>query len=564
VPHESANSVAGNSPRATLKSLGEEIRRNPQDSHTYHRMAAAYGQRREFEPACEFLQKAISLDRQNPKYWCDLATSFSWLGDSELELDALQSALALDPCCVDACMRLAAKASERGDLKQARKYFDKALNAAPMSREACEGLCATYLEEYGEAEAQTRTAAALTMSSDAVPVLKALAAALQSRGRYEQALGQWSKVLLSDPSDSTALMEAANAEVALRRFDSASRLFRLASAAAPESSAVALATAHFAFRTGCLDDACEIIRHALVRSVLKPHWLASQPAAAPIWTGAENIAGKTVLVECAGAFGDNIQFARFASLMKVSGAKVVLQCLPPLQDILRSMQSVDEVITPYDECAPIDYQCRADIAMFLSPWTWDWIKRDTPYIVPSNGQTVFPLIAPDNLPRVGIVWRSQSLSTGPTVPAHKQTRNHFAFRSIPLELLQPLSESATVYGLQVGPGTEEIRSSTRAWMTQNFEADFSRTTAIIMAMDAIVTVDSAMAHLAGALGKTCFLMLPYYPEFRWMTETNDFFNGSASAWYPATSVFRQPRPGDWHPVVSDIAERLPALRSVRP
>ena len=101
-------------------------------------------------------------------------------------------------------------------------------------------------------------------------------------------------------------------------------------------------------------------------------------------------------------------------------------------------------------------------------------------------------------------------------------------------------------------------------MVRNFASalpDFSEAAAAISALDAVVTIDSAMAHVAGALGRPCFLMLPYYPNFRWMTDSDSFREGAPCPWYPSVRVFRQSTPGDWSSVVIGVARELASLAS---
>jgi hypothetical protein len=288
---------------------------------------------------------------------------------------------------------------------------------------------------------------------------------------------------------------------------------------------------------------------------------------APSWHGDRDLDGSTILVECPGrAFGDTIQFARAARLAKRRGARVILQCHPGLDSLMRTLPGVDDVVAPYDECEAYDYQCRADVVGFLMQWDFDSMLPEAPYLFADTAARARWSARVDRRGvRVGIVWRAQGLSVTSSLSPHKQPQNAYAFRSAPLSAFRPLAElpDTSLFSLQVGAGREEVTPATRAWLTDlgGECVGFTNAAAAVSALDAVVTIDSAMAHLAGAVGTPCLLMVPYYAEFRWMTDSAEFRQGQASAWYPSLRVFRQKQPGDWAGVMAEVADAVRALAS---
>lgn len=158
---------------------------------------------------------------------------------------------------------------------------------------------------------------------------------------------------------------------------------------------------------------------------------------------------------------------------------------------------------------------------------------------------------------VGIVWRSTA----------EDRRNRYTFRSVPLGAFRPLAEvpGVTLYGLQVGPGTEEVTADTRSWLAANLEAatkDFRDAAAAIQALDVVVSADSGLAHLAGALRKSCFVLLPPHTSARWMSAAPEFADGG-TVWYPSMRLFMQERPGDWSGPMRRIAATIRSLAAAR-
>jgi hypothetical protein len=187
-------------------------------------------------------------------------------------------------------------------------------------------------------------------------------------------------------------------------------------------------------------------------------------------------------------------------------------------------------------------------------WTWEWATKTSPYLFASSDRVSAwgERLGRSGL-KIGVNWRSND----------NNEKDAYCFRSMPLTEFRPLSAlpGARIFSLQVGSGTEELTASAGSWVADslgNETIDFSDAAAAVMALDAVVTVDTSMAHLAGALCKPCFVMLPYYPTFRWMSES-DVFARNRFLWYPSVRVFRQKRPGEWSSVIEEVAQAVNAL-----
>jgi hypothetical protein len=262
------------------------------------------------------------------------------------------------------------------------------------------------------------------------------------------------------------------------------------------------------------------------------------------WQG-QSLQGKTLrLIVGDIYFGDALQFARFARVAKESGAKVILQAPKRLRSLLLTVEGVDSVIAPHDRTTPTDCAMQAFWSLYALPIpVADMIGR-VPYLESPPALRASWRTRISRTPRsnIGLAWRGSPY----------RMRDRFGRRSMRLEDLRPLTKlpGVTLYSLQCGEGRTELLGAKPCFPAIDLAPDFPNTAAAIEALDLIVTVDTSIAHLAGALGKRTFLMLPYDACFRWMVDRDD------TPWYPSVRLFRQTRPGEWSDVVSAVAQAL--------
>lgn len=267
-------------------------------------------------------------------------------------------------------------------------------------------------------------------------------------------------------------------------------------------------------------------------------------SSSPIWSGKESIEGKTLLLWSEQGFGDTLQFCRYAPLLAARGAKVVLEVQAALVPLLQGMPGVDRVIAVGSERPAYDSHCPLLSLPHAFATELHSIPAEVPYIACPGVKRAFweDRLGAGNAPRIGLVWSGS--------PTHKGDK----WRSIPLHLLRPIAEfqGAEFYSLQL-----EVRESDRGALASlpihHFGGDlhdFSDTAALVDAMDLVITVDTSVAHLAGALGKPVWVMLPHFPDWRWLLERTD------SPWYPTARLFRQKQRGDWGSVIAEVAALL--------
>jgi tetratricopeptide (TPR) repeat protein len=259
-----------------------------------------------------------------------------------------------------------------------------------------------------------------------------------------------------------------------------------------------------------------------VREFLEPRWDGGDPS------------GKTILVYAEQGFGDTIHFSRYLPLLVERGASVLFECHQPLTALMRELGSGITVL-PFGQTLPaFDYHVPLLSLPYLFGSTFETIPVSVPYLAPPGDRLPFwkSVMPSGGGVKIGLCW------------AGKQYPD--AGRTIPAGLLAPLAACQNILfvSLQLGDGVEKpavpLNDLTMLVL------DFADTAALIAQLDLVITIDTAVAHLAGALGKKTWLLLPFAPDWRWGLERGD------CPWYPAMRLFRQQEAGDWGQVVAEV------------
>jgi tetratricopeptide (TPR) repeat protein len=398
-------------------------------------------------------------------------------------------------------------------------------------------------------------------------------------GKYQDALNYLKRALLFDPENAEIHNAFGISLIAKKQYDDAIRCFQKALRIKPD-----LAEAYFNLGlahqdTGKLDDAIRYFRDAIriTPDFTKAHWnlahllllqgdfregwkeyewrwktedfIANQSGLPhPLWDGSD-IAGKTILLQAEQGFGDTIQFIRYAPLVSQRCAKVIVGCHKVIKSLMQSVGNVNEVIAYGEKLPEFDVRCRLLSLPAIFETNLETIPSKAPYISADRNFSE--------------KWRKKLQNDGPALKAgiawagsKEHKRDHD--RSCPPELLLPLFDIDNIafYSLQKGEAFEETKHFTAFKNFNDYTADiqdFSDTAGIIENLDLVITVDTSVAHLAGALGKPVWTLLPFIPDWRWMLNRED------SPWYPTMKLFRQPSEGDWRGIIVKLKEGLQSL-----
>ncbi|NNU44867.1 tetratricopeptide repeat protein [Ramlibacter montanisoli] len=503
----------------------------------------------------------------------------------------------------------------QGQDRRAAASYRAALAARPGFAESLQELVPLLLDagQAGEAVAFAQRAA---QAAPRPQVLMLLAQALHAAGRAAEALVPLDAVLASDPGDAAALACRGNVLLELGRCEEAlasseqvlgvhgRQADALANASAAllrlERNEAALALAEEALRLqpahrvslhnrSCaltnllrMDEALLRAREAtllhpddadlqwslgvahLLRGDLAPGWKAHEArwhakdfpgalsrafTAAPQWTGAQALEGRCILLHAEQGLGDSIHFVRYLPQVAARAREVLVHVQQSLVPLLAQLPANCRLLQPGEPIPPHELQCPLLSLPHAFGTTLATIPADVPYLQadPERLPPWQQRLAGRARPQVGIVWSGN--------PQHGNDRN----RSIPLHSFVAIAQEGVGFvSLQV-----QVRESDRAAMAHwpgLFDAgpllhDFGDTAALASALDLVVTVDTSVAHLAGALGKPVWVLLPYVPDWRWMLGRED------SPWYPGMRLFRQPARGDWDSVLQRVRSELRALAS---
>ena len=262
----------------------------------------------------------------------------------------------------------------------------------------------------------------------------------------------------------------------------------------------------------------------------------------PEWDGAE-LKGKTVLIYQEQGIGDMIQFARYIPLIKELGAIVVVECSPELAPLMSTVPGIDKVIMVGSTLPKYDTHIAMMSLARVFQTTLETLPNETPYISPPEGLSIQLPPSLDHQRQIGIAWAGR--------PTHTNDINRSCDFKHFIELLGV--PGVSVYSLQKGLHEVDIKENGCSALVVEMGSrlnDFADTAALIQQLDLVITVDTAVAHLAGAMGKPVWVVLPFAADWRWMIETSE------SPWYPSMRLFRQRQPGNWKQVFIDIRKAL--------
>jgi len=426
-----------------------------------------------------------------------------------LALASFESAIAIDPGCAEAFQGIAEVCQAAERFEDAIVAYGKVLALKPRNAAAINMLGTAYqsIEQLDKAEECYRLA--LTLTPDKLTVLNNLAVVLNSQGRLEEAVDVYRQLLKIDSGYADGHWNLSVALLALGEYSEGWREFE------------------WRFK--------------------KANPVSSRIFSQPLWDGSD-LAGRTILLHAEQGFGDTIQFVRYAVLVSQRGGNVIIECqVHALKRLLLSLEGVAGVIVAGDPLPHFDCHLPLMSLPLVFGTTLETIPAHVPYLFaqPADIDKWREWLESRGTIRVGLVWFGRQ----------SQVLNRK--RSCPLGTFAQLASVPNIefYSLQIGEGVEQIRKCDPGFplldLTEHVH-DFADTAAFISNLDLVVSIDTAVAHLAGALGVHTWILLPYSSDWRWLCGRHD------SPWYPTMRLFRQPLQGDWPSLMKDVAGALQA------
>jgi tetratricopeptide (TPR) repeat protein len=507
----------------------------------HYNLGNAYAAAGRHEDAADAFQKSLRLQPASASSHNNLGNALHALGRHEEAITSFQRALELQPGHAGAHNNLGMALNSLDRADEAAAQFRAAISAQPRFVAAHFNLANTLNATGQHAEASTVFEVALALQPQLPPALFGLGNALAAMGRPKDALPHFERVVGLDPKFALAWLSLGTAHHALGAHAAAVRAFDQALRLRPD-----LASAHMnrAISWLTLGD--------FTRGLPEYEWrlktMAQRgPQTLPRWNG-EPIEKCTLLVHAEQGFGDTLQFVRFVPLAAQRAARIVLEVQPQLVPIL-APAALEWHVTLIAQGAPrpqADLQCPLLSLPLALGTTMDTIPARTPYlsVPPSYRRKWRGSIGGHAKRKIGLAWSGRVQQQENRTMPLAELEPLFALNGIDWIILQPDLSAAEHATLDAHP---------RAGTIHRFDkriGDFADTAAIIERLDAVVSIDTSIAHLAGALRKPLWLMLPFAADWRW------FVDEPRSTWYPGAHLVRQQEPGAWAEVVANVANEL--------
>ncbi|MET3131083.1 Flp pilus assembly protein TadD [Oxalobacteraceae bacterium GrIS 1.11] len=486
------------------------LEREPDNFDALHLLGVFALQSDDAQAACDLIGRALTLRPRDVPAHANLGLALQKLQRWDAALLCYQEALQIDPGHLQALNNCGATLRQMRRLDEAQACFERALRSAPADPDALNNLGQVLIEQ----------------------------------GRYDAALACLERALGVAPDHVAALFNRANALQYQNRLGEALLAYQ---------DVLRIAPAHVDANFN--EGVCRLLGGDFDGGWPKYEWRREKDAYLPLkrafpqapWLGQPNLRGKTILVYAEQGLGDTLHFCRYVAPLAALGAQVVLRVQPALLPLLGGLDGAWRVLADGAPLPPFDYHCplmSLALALHTTPST---IPAPRSYLSADSARARAwqARLGRRDKPRIGIAWAGSA--------AHANDRR----RSIALQqLLGLVSPQAQFVALQkeLGPLDRTLLDQHRDILHfGQFQGDFAETAALVAEMDLVITVDTALAHLAGAMGKPVWILLPFAPDWRWMLERDD------SPWYRSATLFRQPAGGDWDSVLARVGAQLQAL-----
>jgi Flp pilus assembly protein TadD len=541
------------------------------------RAGYAYHQAGDFLRAEQTYHQLVQAEPGNALAWSLLGAACAAQGKLGEATASFQQAVRVKPDYLEAYNNLAILLTNQGRPDEAVAVLEQALRLLPDAAETHHHLALAHAARGRFDDALGAYREALRLRPDFADAHNNLGTLLMNHGRLDEAEAAFQQALALRPGFVEALSNRGNTRGLRGDYDGAIADLRQALAWRPDFAPAHVALGSALGRQGMLGEAAACYRRAVQLNPRDPEahynlgtallllgqfaegwaeyeWRWHRPGAVrrefpqPLWDGAP-LGGRTILLHAEQGVGDTIQFVRFAPLVRQRGGRVVLECQPSLVPLLTGFPGIDQLGPRRAALPPFDVQAPLLSLPRIFGTTLATVPAEVPYLFPD--------------PRLVAHWREE-LGTEPGVkvgiawqgdPRHSDDRS----RSIPLVQFEPLARvpGVRLISLQKGPGMEQLPALADRFPVTDLgrrldeaTAPFLDTAALMKHLDLVVTCDSAVAHLAGALAVPVWVALAFTSDWRWLLSRAD------SPWYPTMRLFRQERPGDWPGVFGRMAEEL--------
>ena len=488
------------------------------------------------QDARDLIEAALALSGEAEPHF-ELANQLHLAGDLDTAIEHFRAAIRLRPAFPEAYFNLGVSLMMQRRTEDAMVAYSNALQLKPHYPEALNnyGILLQSLGRIGEAAGYYMQA--IQYKPDYLDPRYNLGLVLQDQDRHPEALEAYNTLLELSPDHPEAHNNRGNVLLALGDPLAAVDAYSGAIRRQPDHVEAHWNLSLANLLLGRFAEGWQGYDWRLRKKDAKP-----QSFPVPLWTGA-HVEDARILVHAEQGFGDTLQFVRYAAMVKERCGFLIFQCQLPLVRTLYSVPGIDQVVAGGTDLPRFDFH----VPLLSLPGIFRTVEETIPTSVPyiaapaslkARWRERIPVSADLS---VGLVWAGN--------PGHKNDRN----RSIPPECFAPLLKLAGIrfYSLQ-----KDLPLAGAVSLGLEF-TDFADTAAAIANLDLVISVDTSVAHLAGAMNKPVWTLLPFMPDWRWMLDRTD------TPWYPSMRLFRQTEPKDWQTVIERVKTELSALRSTQ-
>jgi tetratricopeptide (TPR) repeat protein len=544
--NDSAWANLGNAQRAmgllgdANASFSNALKLQPNNAQHIYNLANVLIDLNDFENATILLEKCIAIDNQIPEAHNNIARCFIKIGHPEKALSHTEHALKLRVNYADAWNNRGNALSFIKHHQEALASYDRAIRLKPDYLDAWFNRGVTLCDLKCYAEALSNFDRVIEMKPDHPEAWNNRGNLLFILKHPEDALVNYNRAIELMPDYSEARNNRGNLLCSLKRHEEALADYNRCIEMHPDCPEAYFNKAFLLLHLEDFDAGWPLYEW---RWKKKGFATTQRDWRKPLWLGTEPLMGKTILLHAEQGLGDTIQFCRFAKEVTNLGGRVILEVQPPLVRLLQSLEGVHSVITESNRMPDFDYHCplmSLPLALKVTPKS---IPDHTPYLKPSPERLAFWSENTKDLskPTIGFVHAGNR---------HHKNDHH---RSISFRIFQRLiSPRFQWVSLQkdLDSDAQELFEDLKVLDFSTKLSDFEETAALVSRLDLVISIDSSVAHLAGALNKPIWLLLPYYPDFRWPQ------NSDRSKWYTTMRLFKQPKFGDWDSVIQKVTESL--------
>ncbi|MDR3402693.1 MAG: tetratricopeptide repeat protein [Chthoniobacter sp.] len=544
--NSAAHSNLGEAYRATgrldeaIAAYRRALELQPDYPETENNLGNALRERGDLDESIAAYRRAIRLRHTYPSAHHNLGMALAGCGEFDEAIAAYRRALELLPSFAEAWDDLGHALVKQGRQEEAIAALRRALQFRPDRAESSYDLGNVLMDRGRLDEAATAYRHALEIQPGFAEAHHNLGAILNKQGHLDAAIAAYRRSLEIKPGNTEAHHNLGNALAEIGRFDEA---------AAALDRALDLDANHAGAKFS--HSLLQLLRGDYQRgwpwyeARLDIFQSARRNFPQPMWDGG-NIDGRRILLHAEQGFGDSIQCIRYARLIADRGGEVIVECPRSLLELFRSARGIHQWVAAGDPLPAFDVHVPMLSQPLLFQTSRESIPGETPYLAsdPVRRAAWEKRLGDDRARlRVGLAWAGS--------PQNISNRR----RNIPFEKLLPLGhvEGVEFHSLQVGHETgptPQFPAATALIDHTVHLADFADTAAFMAGLDLIISVDTAVAHLAGALGRPVWTLLPFVPDWRWGLEGED------TPWYPTMRLFRQPARGDWETVIERVIHEL--------